>query len=428
MTDTPNNGHLTPERADEPLVADPRQSSGEPGNTRLALVAVAGSTAFHALLFLLLAGWLHFPEALPRPPEPETVDVAIVQAPPEPEPAPEPPSEQTPLGEGTVEPAEEERAQDDPALEEPALEEADSEPSGETEETAEQEGGGQVAVVRAIEQFGDTDGAPEQVEEVELGQEEDAPAGAGQAGVEEPETEALETDASEEASVLDRDQPGAETEVADGAETEVREDTEAEADTDREVAALEEAPTEAGLPEDPGPGPSLDDLDEPEGIGLVTATPRAKPAAPRQPATASVPSASPSLATSPAQATQPVLRTVAPVRRLYSDRILETPQAQAALDRMSAPERASLLCVTELRAQLTAADPRRPPELLPRFLLTGPAVVEPRLAAYRNQGIWYDVAFRCELDPGITKVEAFRFRIGPPVPRSEWGARGFPQG
>ncbi|PVB59805.1 hypothetical protein DCO57_20565 [Labrenzia sp. 011] len=90
---------------------------------------------------------------------------------------------------------------------------------------------------------------------------------------------------------------------------------------------------------------------------------------------------------------------------------------------MSQGERLNLLCMTELRAQLTVVSPA-PPELLPSFRPQPGTVLEPRRAAFRGLGRWFDVAFRCETDSDVTRVENFSFKIGPEIPQSQWLERG----
>ena len=86
--------------------------------------------------------------------------------------------------------------------------------------------------------------------------------------------------------------------------------------------------------------------------------------------------------------------------------------------------RASLLCMTEMRDQLRAAD--RPPKVLPSYPMPAGTVLEPLRAAFRTQGQWYDLAFRCELDDVVTRVLNFSYRIGDAIPRAEWSQRGLP--
>ena len=90
-------------------------------------------------------------------------------------------------------------------------------------------------------------------------------------------------------------------------------------------------------------------------------------------------------------------------------------------------QRLNLLCLTELRAQIRDLYPDRPAEILPSFRPQPGTVLAPVRAAYRSRGVWYDLDFRCETDPAVTRVEDFSFRVGPPVPRSQWLSRGFPQ-
>ena len=89
-------------------------------------------------------------------------------------------------------------------------------------------------------------------------------------------------------------------------------------------------------------------------------------------------------------------------------------------------QRLNLLCMTELRAQLAAAS-SVPPELLPSFRGLSGSVLEPRNAAFRSLGRWFDVAFRCETDSGVTRVERFSFKIGNEIPQSQWLSRGLSQ-
>lgn len=111
---------------------------------------------------------------------------------------------------------------------------------------------------------------------------------------------------------------------------------------------------------------------------------------------------------------------------LFSDTMLESPRVQTAMNDMSRSERANLLCVTEMRGQLMASSPPYPPEMLPSFDLPFGTVLAPDKAAFRSQGQWYDFAFRCEVNEEVTKVVNFSYRVGAPIPRDQWSARGFP--
>ncbi len=113
-----------------------------------------------------------------------------------------------------------------------------------------------------------------------------------------------------------------------------------------------------------------------------------------------------------------------PAEHLYSDAILNDPTFRTAMAGLPRSRRASLLCMTEMRDQLRAAS--RPPEVLPSYRLPAGTVLEPRRAAFRTQGQWFDLAFRCEVDQQVTRVLKFSYRIGDAIPRAQWGQRGFP--
>ncbi len=112
--------------------------------------------------------------------------------------------------------------------------------------------------------------------------------------------------------------------------------------------------------------------------------------------------------------------------RLFSRDISDDPRMRTAMNGMPQAARVDLLCMTELRAQLRTATPPYHADLLPSFRFEAGNVLQPRRAAFRAGGQWYELAFRCELDAGVTRVESFTYRVGEPVPRAEWSTRGFP--
>ncbi len=117
-------------------------------------------------------------------------------------------------------------------------------------------------------------------------------------------------------------------------------------------------------------------------------------------------------------------KVLTPAELLYTDAIREDPTFRTAMNGLPRSRRAGLLCMTEMRDQLRAA--QRPPEYLPSFSLPGGTVMEPREAAFRSGGQWFDLAFRCELNLEVTRVLKFSYRIGDAIPRSQWAQRGFP--
>jgi len=110
-------------------------------------------------------------------------------------------------------------------------------------------------------------------------------------------------------------------------------------------------------------------------------------------------------------------------RELFTREILDDPQARTAMGEMSPGQRLNFLCMTELRAQIASVS-ALPPELLPSFRPRGGTVLQPQNAAFRSLGRWFDVAFRCETDAEVKRVEKFSFKIGREIPPSQWGERG----
>lgn len=114
-------------------------------------------------------------------------------------------------------------------------------------------------------------------------------------------------------------------------------------------------------------------------------------------------------------------------RKLYSEAAVGGAAAVTAMGGMPREARIGQLCATELREQLRHATPRYNPMMLPAYRLRYGNVLEVPKAAFRTPGEWYDVSFRCEVDDGGLKVVSFAFKVGEPVPRSEWKARKFPE-
>ena len=85
--------------------------------------------------------------------------------------------------------------------------------------------------------------------------------------------------------------------------------------------------------------------------------------------------------------------------------------------------RGGRLCMSELGAQLAHASPAYFADALPLEQLNEGTVLDMPSSAFRANGQWYDVSFHCEVDAAVTKVVGFAFRVGAPIPRSEWKRR-----
>ncbi|MDF1634604.1 DUF930 domain-containing protein [Mycoplana sp. MJR14] len=112
--------------------------------------------------------------------------------------------------------------------------------------------------------------------------------------------------------------------------------------------------------------------------------------------------------------------------RIYSDNDTGDTIARTAMGDLPRSARIEQLCSTELLAQLRNGSPSYNPELLPSYRLQQGTVLDIRRAAFRANTRWYNLSFRCEVDPEAKRVVSFAFDIGSEVPRSEWRSRGFP--
>lgn len=115
-------------------------------------------------------------------------------------------------------------------------------------------------------------------------------------------------------------------------------------------------------------------------------------------------------------------------KKLFSRAALGGPVASTAMGGVPRAVRVGRLCVTELREQLLRASPPYLPDLLPSESKNDGTTVDIPKTAFRANGQWYDLTYRCAVDADATKVVSFAFRVGDPIPRSEWQRRGLPAG
>lgn len=113
-------------------------------------------------------------------------------------------------------------------------------------------------------------------------------------------------------------------------------------------------------------------------------------------------------------------------KTLFSQASTGGATATSATAGIPRPVRAGRLCLTELRAQLLNASPPFFPDLLPSEWQNDGATIDIPDSAFRASGQWYNLGYRCKVDQDATKVVSFAFRVGEPVPRSEWKRRGLP--
>lgn len=166
----------------------------------------------------------------------------------------------------------------------------------------------------------------------------------------------------------------------------------------------------------PEPKPNKQDVAEPPGLTAAKSKDRAPPSgAPEKPAPKPAKVAEKQEAPKPEEA-----------KKLFSQSATGDVVAMTAMGDLPRGVRAGRLCVTELREQLQNGLPPYYPDLLPSFRLDEGTVIDSSRAAFRMNGEWYDLSFRCEIDTNATKVVAFALRVGDLLPPSEWRRRGLP--
>lgn len=141
----------------------------------------------------------------------------------------------------------------------------------------------------------------------------------------------------------------------------------------------------------------------------------------------SLPDASAIPAPRPAKAArEPTATKLKPAKKLFSPSATGNPLAMTAMGGLPRSARGATLCVTELREQLLRTAPPYFADLLPSYPLAEGSVIDVPDAAFRANGVWRNLGYRCEVDANATKVLSFAFQVGEPIPRSQWKQRGFP--
>lgn len=347
------------------------------------------------------------PEAAEPPaPEPPAVEPEPEPAAPEPEPEPEPEAEQP-----APEPEQSAAPQDQAGADQPGADEP-----GEGEATP-------IPVLRPVFQFGEEDSGPRK---------------------------ALDGDSSIESGQPDPSEGEAAPDQAEPDETQPTEQEQATAASEEAAAEAEALPPEASLsetPDQPTPDPATPDqpVTETPGIALPEITlPDAQLSA--RPLSDADPTAAPPVASDlpgvnlapppvAAEATTPVdtpgtglpQGDLAEAGNLFSPDLTENRVAMTAMGSLPRKLRASQLCTTELREQLRNGATSYGVELLPSYQLDSGTILAVPDAAFRADGDWYNLSFRCTVDADALKVVSFALKVGTAIPRDEWKARGFPE-
>ena len=157
--------------------------------------------------------------------------------------------------------------------------------------------------------------------------------------------------------------------------------------------------------------------------------PAAEIASPQRPAPTTPPPEKPAAPPPPSPAEPPAMITA---RTLHSESVLANPRsrgAREALKTLEASERIEQICNLEAMSQIHAWKAEFEPDRVVAFAMAGTKLTRNALeaegAAFRSRKQWYALHFRCEMAAN-GKVAGFQFRVGEPIPRTEWAAHDLP--
>jgi len=120
--------------------------------------------------------------------------------------------------------------------------------------------------------------------------------------------------------------------------------------------------------------------------------------------------------------------------RMMADDALAHPlsrQAREMLPLLAADERIEQLCGLEAMSQIHAWKDEFAADRVAAYaraeLKFSGRTLQAEGAVFRSGRRWYDLRFTCEFSPDRSRVVAFEFRIGEPVPRALWRRLGLPE-
>ncbi|HEV7257164.1 MAG TPA: DUF930 domain-containing protein [Bosea sp. (in: a-proteobacteria)] len=106
-------------------------------------------------------------------------------------------------------------------------------------------------------------------------------------------------------------------------------------------------------------------------------------------------------------------------------------QARELLPQLDADERVEQLCGLEAMSQIHAWKAEFTPDRVTAYARSEAKVsgrtLQAEGAVFRSGRRWYDLRFRCEFSPDRSRVVAFEFRVGEPVPRALWRQLNLPE-
>ncbi|RWN33047.1 MAG: DUF930 domain-containing protein [Mesorhizobium sp.] len=370
---------------------------GETGERRRHLMwALPASLILHALIAAFLVYGLPRPEQQPVQQE-QPVNVAIVPPPekPKPKPAPKPP-----------EPTPEKKAEKPPEQKPPP------EPPKPPDDQ----------VLKRVFQYGKKDTGPEKsLDGSSAKPSTPSPATPTQpAPAATPQQKAEPSKPDEKPATAAPDEKPAQSE-----EKQATEETDKQ-QPDKQEPAPQPAEKQAVVTPKPLAAEIGDKPAPPASTGK--AKPKAKPAKtmtfkPARAFKAPIGNAGRSNPTNDDVAGSPIYSGLPGVRKLYSQGATGNAFATSSMENVPRGQRVATLCGNVLSRELQSAD--YTVKWVPTITLDKGNVLNPPQAAFSTRNTWYNLNFRCEVDPDATRVLSFNFRVGSLVPPGEWASRGF---
>jgi hypothetical protein len=121
--------------------------------------------------------------------------------------------------------------------------------------------------------------------------------------------------------------------------------------------------------------------------------------------------------------------------RLYSDEALNDPRSRKVreeLKQLASGDRVIQLCNIEAMEQIHRWKAAFLPDFLMAYAMAGVRItentVEVQGGAFRSKRRWYNVRFKCEVTPDLSKVAAFEFLVGEEIPRDQWAEHNLTPG
>lgn len=129
----------------------------------------------------------------------------------------------------------------------------------------------------------------------------------------------------------------------------------------------------------------------------------------------------------PSTAPQSTILGVHIATEFYAGGILKEPgmeRIRRTMETIAPSERLVQLCNIEGIEQLKRGAPDYAPDTIVSYAMSDPLVAGMTLsapgAAFRSRRRWYGVAFKCTVAADLGSVTAFEFKVGKPIPESEW--------